>query len=76
MHPYYTVALAPAIAALVGIGWPNCGAAGSTSARRIWLGLMLAATGVWNFVCSTGHPTGSRGCGGRCWSARYWWPRC
>jgi len=50
MHPYYTVALAPEIAALVGIGaallWDRRDRAGA----RIALAVMVAVTGVWNFV--------------------------
>ena len=43
IHPYYTVALAPAIAALVAIGvvslWPSPG----------WIGAILVAGAVWTF---------------------------
>ena len=43
IHPYYTVALAPAIAALVGIGvtslWPSTG----------WISAILVAGAVWTF---------------------------
>ncbi|MFI5840756.1 ArnT family glycosyltransferase [Catenuloplanes sp. NPDC051500] len=50
MHPYYTVALAPAIAALTGIGavqlWRGRDALGARAA----LALMAFATGVWAFV--------------------------
>jgi len=49
-HAYYTVALAPAIAALVGIGggllWQRRGAAWA----RVVLALTLAGTAVWSFV--------------------------
>ncbi|WP_138758707.1 ArnT family glycosyltransferase [Modestobacter altitudinis] len=49
-HAYYTVALAPAIAALVGIGggllWQRRGRAWA----RIVLALTLAGTAVWSFV--------------------------
>jgi 4-amino-4-deoxy-L-arabinose transferase-like glycosyltransferase len=49
-HAYYTVALAPAIAALVGIGggllWQRRG----TTWARIVLALVLAGTAVWSFV--------------------------
>jgi 4-amino-4-deoxy-L-arabinose transferase-like glycosyltransferase len=52
-HAYYTVALAPAIAALVGIGggllWQRRGAAWA----RIVLALTLAGTAVWSFVLLT-----------------------
>ncbi|GAA4739834.1 hypothetical protein GCM10023328_21140 [Modestobacter marinus] len=52
-HAYYTVALAPAIAALVGIGggllWQRRG----TAWARIVLALTLAGTAVWSFVLLT-----------------------
>jgi 4-amino-4-deoxy-L-arabinose transferase-like glycosyltransferase len=51
IHPYYTIALAPAIAALVGIGavrlWQ---AARTTPAARYWLAAGVAVTAVWSFV--------------------------
>ena len=61
VHPYYTVALAPAIAALVAIGGrESCGrpvrtivARGSRSPRA------SLGTGVWGYCCSTGAPTGT-----------------
>jgi 4-amino-4-deoxy-L-arabinose transferase-like glycosyltransferase len=49
MHPYYTVALAPGIAALVGVGavafWRRPG-----QAARLTLSLAAAATAAWAFV--------------------------
>ncbi len=50
MHPYYTVALAPAIAALVGIGATMLWARRSAPAARVALAVMIAATGAWSFV--------------------------
>lgn len=50
IHPYYTVALAPAIAALVGIAVVELWRGREFASARAALGLMLAATGVWNFV--------------------------
>lgn len=50
IHPYYTVALAPAIAALVGIAVVELWRGREFRSARAALGLMLAATGVWNFV--------------------------
>ena len=50
IHPYYTVALAPAVAALVGISVPSCGGAGNSCVPRIVLATMSAATGVWAFI--------------------------
>ena len=50
MHPYYTVALAPGIAGVLGISiaelWRGRGFRGA----RVVLGLMLAASGVWAFA--------------------------
>ncbi len=50
IHPYYTVALAPAIGALVGIGavalWRNREHAWA----RLTLAATVAATGLWSFV--------------------------
>ncbi len=42
IHPYYTVALAPAIAALVGLG-----AVAAWQAGQRWLLAMIVAAGVW-----------------------------
>lgn len=50
MHPYYTVALAPAIAALVAIGATMLWARRKTPAARVVLAVMVAATGAWSFV--------------------------
>ncbi|MFJ1460570.1 ArnT family glycosyltransferase [Nocardia sp. N2S4-5] len=50
IHPYYTVALAPAIAALVGIAVAELWRGRGRFGLRAMLASMLAATGVWNFV--------------------------
>ncbi|HVW41390.1 MAG TPA: glycosyltransferase family 39 protein [Amycolatopsis sp.] len=50
IHPYYTVALAPGIAALVGIGSVELWRGRHNFAARIVLALMIAATGVWDFI--------------------------
>jgi 4-amino-4-deoxy-L-arabinose transferase-like glycosyltransferase len=50
IHPYYTVALAPAIAALVGISVRELWRGKEFLALRIVLAAMLAATGVWAFI--------------------------
>lgn len=50
IHPYYTVALAPAIAALVGIAVAELWRGRGRFGVRAVLASMLAATGVWNFV--------------------------
>src|SRR3954454_17728175 len=49
-HAYYTVALAPAIAAVVGIGGGLLWQRRSSTWARIVLALALAATAVWAFV--------------------------
>ncbi len=50
MHPYYTIALAPCVAATVAIAVCESWRGRNYLGPRIWLGLMLAGTGVWNFV--------------------------
>ncbi|PRC55049.1 glycosyl transferase, partial [Mycobacterium sp. ITM-2017-0098] len=50
IHPYYTVALAPAIAALVGISVVGLWRGRQFVAPRVVLALMSAATGVWTFL--------------------------
>ncbi|MBF6172041.1 ArnT family glycosyltransferase [Nocardia blacklockiae] len=50
IHPYYTVALAPAVAALIGVTVTELWRARGGFVPRAVLGGMLAATGVWNFV--------------------------
>ncbi|WP_199254437.1 ArnT family glycosyltransferase [Mycolicibacterium mengxianglii] len=50
MHPYYTIALAPGIAGVVAIAVVKLWQGRAYRSSRIWLALMLAATGVWNFV--------------------------
>lgn len=50
IHPYYTVALAPAIAALVGICTTELWRGRRHRAPRAVLTTMCAATGVWAFV--------------------------
>jgi hypothetical protein len=49
-HPYYTVALAPAIGALVGIGAVEGWRRRDQWAGRILLSVMLAATALWSGV--------------------------
>ncbi len=79
IHPYYMVALAPGIAALVGIGrWP-CGSRGRGPDRGRWPGGSRPPPASWpapcgRTSCSTGRRTGCRGCAGWCWS-RAWPPR-
>ena len=50
VHPYYTVALAPAIAALVGISVRELWRGREFLVPRIVLAIMAAATGVWAFI--------------------------
>ncbi len=50
VHPYYTVALAPAIAALVGISVAELWRGREFLAPRIVLATMAASTGVWAFI--------------------------
>ena len=54
MHPYYTVALAPGIAALVGVGSTALWARRESLAARGGLALMVAATAAWSFVLLAG----------------------
>ncbi|HUQ58698.1 glycosyltransferase family 39 protein [Lentzea sp.] len=49
-HPYYTVALAPAIAALVGIAGRELWRGRAHFPVRMALTAMVAATGVWGFI--------------------------
>jgi len=56
MHPYYTVALGPAIAALVGIAVPELWRGRHVVSQRLVLAAMLAATGVWSFILLTRTP--------------------
>ncbi|WKG01956.1 glycosyltransferase family 39 protein [Mycolicibacterium sp. HK-90] len=50
IHPYYTVALAPAVAALVGMSVADLWRVRARPAARLVLAAMLAGTGVWAFV--------------------------
>ncbi|OBG90016.1 glycosyl transferase [Mycobacterium sp. E136] len=50
IHPYYTVALAPAVAALVGISVRELWRGRRFPAPRIVLAIMSATTGVWAFI--------------------------
>ena len=50
IHPYYTVALAPAIAALVGIAARELWRGKDFLTSRIVLAAMAATTGVWAFI--------------------------
>ena len=50
IHPYYTVALAPGIAGLLGISGVELWRGRRNFAARVALGLMLASAGVWCFI--------------------------
>ena len=50
IHPYYTVALAPAIGGLVGIGAVTLWKQRQNLVARLALSFALAATAVWSFV--------------------------
>jgi len=50
VHPYYNVALAPAVAALVGISVAQLWSRRSERGVRWVLAAMLAVTGVWSFA--------------------------
>jgi 4-amino-4-deoxy-L-arabinose transferase-like glycosyltransferase len=57
IHPYYTVALAPAVAALVGIGATTLWRHRDTLFARAMLAAALATTAVWAFVLLDRTPT-------------------
>jgi 4-amino-4-deoxy-L-arabinose transferase-like glycosyltransferase len=50
IHPYYTVALAPAIAALVAVAGRELWRGRAQFACRVALTLMISVTGVWDYV--------------------------
>jgi 4-amino-4-deoxy-L-arabinose transferase-like glycosyltransferase len=50
IHPYYSVAAAPAVGAMVGIGASALWARRTTVGARLALAVALAATAVWSFV--------------------------
>ncbi len=50
VHSYYTVALAPAVAALVGIGGATLWRDRASAAARWWLVAAVAATAVWAYA--------------------------
>ena len=60
IHPYYTVALAPAIAALVGMGAATLWRDRAQRSARAVLAVAVAMTAVWSFVLLDRTPT--------------WWP--
>jgi 4-amino-4-deoxy-L-arabinose transferase-like glycosyltransferase len=60
VHPYYNVALAPAVAALVGIAVAQLIQRRDSLAPRLLLAAMLAVTGLWSFLLLNRTPE--------------WWP--
>ena len=60
VHPYYNVALAPGVAALVGIGVAQLVKRRTALPARLVLAAMLLATGVWSFIVLNRTPE--------------WWP--
>ncbi|MFI6094699.1 ArnT family glycosyltransferase [Lentzea sp. NPDC051213] len=56
-HPYYTVALAPGIAALVGVAGRGLWQGRAHFPVRMSLVAMVAATGVWSFILLDRTPT-------------------
>jgi 4-amino-4-deoxy-L-arabinose transferase-like glycosyltransferase len=57
IHPYYTVALAPAIAALIGISVCELWRGREFASPRTLLATMAAITGVWAFILLDRTPT-------------------
>lgn len=64
IHPYYTVALAPGIAALVGIAVAELWRGRRNMAPRLILAMMSAVTGAWAFVLLYRTPD---------WQPWLWW---
>jgi 4-amino-4-deoxy-L-arabinose transferase-like glycosyltransferase len=60
VHPYYNVALAPGVAAVVGISVAQLVKRRESLIPRLVLAVMLAATGVWSFLLLNRTPE--------------WWP--
>lgn len=50
IHPYYAVALAPAVAAVVGIGATTMWSMRSNALARMVLALTLATTAIWSYL--------------------------
>ena len=57
IHPYYTVALAPAIGALTGIGATGLWRIRHTSFARVTLAVALAVTAAWAWVLLDRSPS-------------------
>jgi 4-amino-4-deoxy-L-arabinose transferase-like glycosyltransferase len=50
IHPYYTVALAPGLAGLLGIAGVELWRGRGSFSARVALALMIASAGVWSFI--------------------------
>jgi 4-amino-4-deoxy-L-arabinose transferase-like glycosyltransferase len=72
IHPYYTVALAPAIAALGASRCTNCGEAGSSWPRASCWPACRRPRVSGRSSCWTARRTGCQHCAGSCWPGR--WP--
>ena len=57
IHPYYTVALAPAIGALVGIGGTELWRHREHWTSRVFLSIAIAVTAWWAYVLLGRTPT-------------------
>jgi 4-amino-4-deoxy-L-arabinose transferase-like glycosyltransferase len=57
IHPYYTVALAPAVGGVVGVGGAALWARRSQLAARVALAAAMAATTIWGYVLLRRTPT-------------------
>ena len=70
IHPYYTVALAPAIGALVGIGGTRLWSGRSHPAARVVLAIGFAATVWWSYTLLGRTPNWNAGAAQRACSSR------
>jgi 4-amino-4-deoxy-L-arabinose transferase-like glycosyltransferase len=57
IHPYYTVALAPAVGALIGVGAATMWRRRQLTAARGVLSATLAVTAIWSYVLLSRTPT-------------------
>ena len=62
VHPYYTVVLAPAIAALVAVGGRELWQHRNTTTGRVGLAATTFSAGGWSYVLLPETPAGSRSC--------------
>ena len=57
IHPYYTVALAPALASMIAIGADFLWARRTSPKARLWLALAIAAAAVWSLALLARTPS-------------------